>query len=222
MRQPLNWQGNSRKLRLILVQNWQQTDGGRRADGVSSHMWLSEKLGRVLKLSNTMRNAQAYVHKTAATYCTVLTGFADFFVVVFSFSLSLVFLTCYDVVRTCPAWACWTLPGSTGSAAEAPHTRISTAGRDETTAPPTIQTVRRGILGRRVYLSWFYSTSTCIFNSWVVTADQKWSLAVVQAMNLQVIYGLRDAPVVTLQSGLTLLQRDAVYCSLDLSIIPWT
>lgn len=37
-----------------------------------------------------------------------------------------------------------------------------------------------------------------------------------QLLHLQMINGLRDTPVVTLQSGLTLLQRDTVYCSLDL------
>lgn len=38
-----------------------------------------------------------------------------------------------------PASACWPVPGSARSAAAAPHTRLSTAGPDETTAPPTTQ-----------------------------------------------------------------------------------
>lgn len=42
-----------------------------------------------------------------------------------------------------------------------------------------------------------------------------------KSVYLQMIYGLRDAPAVTLQSCLTLLQGDTVYCSLDLSITPW-
>lgn len=36
------------------------------------------------------------------------------------------------------------------------------------------------------------------------------------------VYGLRDAPLVTLQSSLTLLQCDTMYCFLDLSIMPGT
>lgn len=39
---------------------------------------------------------------------------------------------------------------------------------------------------------------------------------------LQTIYGVRDAPVVTLQGRLTLLQRDTVHRPLDLSITTCT
>ena len=49
--------------------------------------------------------------------------------------------TCLDGVRMSLTAPCWPAPGSTGGAAAAPHTRLSTAAPSETTAPPTVHTV---------------------------------------------------------------------------------
>lgn len=139
--------------------------------------FCSSKLSYMLQQKHSQCNEECMDIHRAATDCTVLTVFNlqnyhwskspkwrvfTRWAGVFLRLTSSVVLTCFDVVRTCPAWECWTLPGSTGSAAEAPRTRLSTAGPDETTAPPATQT-RRGLFGRKV--------EGRSFNIWVMTAS---------------------------------------------------